>query len=531
MSEAWWAAPTTDLSMSIRNFPVSKKLAIAFGAVLAILVLLASVSYSNLSRLSEAVAWNDHSYKVLEAADEATLSLVNMETGLRAFAVSADDEVLAPLNSGKQRFAERFERLRSLTSDNAQQQARLKVLGEQEQAWYATVAEPMMATRRAVAAGNGSLDEFARNFKSQSGKAQMDGMRATLREFRDAEAALLTQRSDEVQHLRSVTVAVLAVGTLIAVALASMLGLWLTRAICVPLRRAVEAADGIAKGNLTARIEADSEDEPGLLLAALAAMQANLVNLMTQIRTSSDSIGTASSEVSAGNTDLSQRTEEQAASLEQTASSLAELTSTVQQSAQNASQGAQLAENAAATAQTGGEVVGQVVSTMSEISESSTRVAEIIAVIEGISFQTNILALNAAVEAARAGEQGRGFAVVATEVRTLAQRSASAAKEIKALIETSVDKVTAGTQLVDQAGDTMKEIVTSIQRVNDIMSEISAATHEQSRGIEEINRAVAQMDDVTQQNAALVEQAAAAATSLDDQARRLGLAVSAFKTH
>lgn len=514
--------------MSIRNLSVSKKLALGFSTVLAILVVLSGVSYSNLSRLAQAVTWNDHSFKVLEAADEATLSLVNMETGLRAFAVSADDEVLAPLNSGKQRFADRFDQLRSLTADNAQQQERLKVLGEQQRAWYSTVIEPMMATRRAVAAGNGSLEDFAHNFKAQSGKQQMDAMRATLKEFRDAEAALLAQRSEEVQHLRNVTVIVLVVGTLIAVALASMLGVWLTRAICVPLRRAVDAADGIAKGDLTARIEADSTDEPGLLLAALAAMQTNLVGLLTQIRTSSDSIGTASSEVSSGNTDLSQRTEEQAASLEETASSLAQLTSTVQQSAQNASQGAHLAETAATTAQTGGEVVGQVVSTMSEISESSARVAEIIAVIEGIAFQTNILALNAAVEAARAGEQGRGFAVVATEVRTLAQRSAAAAKEIK---ETSVDKVTAGTELVDKAGNTMKEIVTSIHRVNDIMSEISAATSEQSRGIEEINRAVAQMDDVTQQNAALVEQAAAAATSLDDQARRLGVAVSAFKTH
>jgi methyl-accepting chemotaxis protein len=517
--------------MNIRNLAISKKLALAFGAVLAILAILAAVSFTNLARLAQAMEWNAHSYQVLAATDEATLSLVNMETGLRAFAVSADDEVLAPLNSGKERFAKRFDELRSLTSDNAAQQERLKTLSDQQHAWYATVVEPMVAKRRAIAHGEGSLDEFVGSFKSQSGKPQMDAMRATLRGFREAESSLLTQRSEEVAHLRSMTVTVLVVGTLVAIALASMLGWWLTRAISTPLRAAVSAADRIAAGDLTVRIHAETTDEPGMLLQALATMQAKLVDLLSHIRTSSDSISTASSEVSSGNTDLSQRTEEQAASLQQTASSMAQLTSTVQKNAQNASHGARLAEDASGTAQRGGDVVGRVVATMTDISSSSSRVSEIISVIEGIAFQTNILALNAAVEAARAGEQGRGFAVVASEVRTLAQRSAAAAKEIKGLIEASVDKVTTGTALVGQAGSTMQDIVASIRRVNDIMSEISAATTEQSRGIEEVNRAVAQMDDVTQQNAALVEQAAAAAGSLDDQAQHLAAAVSAFRTH
>ncbi len=254
-----------------------------------------------------------------------------------------------------------------------------------------------------------------------------------------------------------------------------------------------------------------------------------LTEIVTQIKESTESINVASKEIAAGNTDLSSRTEEQASSLEETASSMEELTSTVKQNAENAKQANQLAAGASEVAVKGGDVVGQVVVTMSSINESSKKIVDIISVIDGIAFQTNILALNAAVEAARAGEQGRGFAVVATEVRTLAQRSAAAAKEIKELIGDSVEKVGAGTKLVDEAGTTMKEIVASVKRVTDIMAEITAASQEQSAGIEQVNTAITQMDEVTQQNAALVEQAAAAAESMEEQAGNLAQAVSIFK--
>jgi methyl-accepting chemotaxis protein len=291
----------------------------------------------------------------------------------------------------------------------------------------------------------------------------------------------------------------------------------------------VRVLGALAKGDLTERIENEYHGTFGQLKDDSNLTVAQLTDIVTQIKGSTDAINTASREIAQGNADLSSRTEEQASSLEQTASSMEELTSTVKQNAENAKQANQLAMGASDVAVRGGTVVKQVVDTMSSISESSKKIVDIISVIDGIAFQTNILALNAAVEAARAGEQGRGFAVVATEVRNLAQRSAAAAKEIKTLIEDSVGKVDAGTKLVDQAGKTMEEIVTSVKRVTDIMSEITAASQEQSSGIEQVNQAITQMDEVTQQNAALVEQAAAAAESLEEQARNLAEAVATFK--
>ncbi|SOZ70621.1 chemotaxis sensory transducer protein [Cupriavidus taiwanensis] len=304
---------------------------------------------------------------------------------------------------------------------------------------------------------------------------------------------------------------------------------WLTRGITGPLHRAVAVARTVASGDLTSRIDVDSRDETGQLLQALADMNANILRIVRQVRAGTESIVSGTSQIAAGNTDLSQRTEEQASSLQQTAASMEELTSIVRQNADNARQASTLAVNASDIAAKGGEVAGQVAETMEEINGASKKVVDIIAVIEGIAFQTNILALNAAVEAARAGEQGRGFAVVAGEVRTLAQRSATAAKEIKALIGDSVDRVEKGSMLVTQSGQTMEEIVAAVRRVTDIMGEISAASAEQSSGIEQVNQAVTQMDTVTQQNAALVEEAAAAAGSLEEQAQRLKEAVATFR--
>ena len=303
----------------------------------------------------------------------------------------------------------------------------------------------------------------------------------------------------------------------------------LTMGIVRPLRTAVDIARKVADGDLTAQIDASAKDETGQLLLALKDMNTSLLNIVSEVRTGTDSIATSSTQIAAGNQDLSSRTEEQAGSLEETASSMEELTSTVKQNADNARQANQLAASAAQVAVKGGEVVAQVVGTMESINASSNKIVDIISVIDGIAFQTNILALNAAVEAARAGEQGRGFAVVASEVRNLAQRSASAAKEIKTLIGASVEQVNAGSMLVAQAGSTMNDIVDSVQRVSDIITEITAASSEQSVGIDEINRAIGQMDAVTQQNAALVEESAAAAESMQHQAHNLAQVVSVFK--
>jgi methyl-accepting chemotaxis protein len=330
---------------------------------------------------------------------------------------------------------------------------------------------------------------------------------------------------DFVESTRTIIVVVALAAILVAVLLAWII----SRSITRPLNNAVDVARRVADGDLTMEVVVTSSDETGQLLAALKHMTESLKKIVGEVRIGTDTIATASSEIATGNLDLSSRTEQQAASIEETASSMEELTSTVKQNADNAAQANTLVHNASDIAVRGGQVVSEVVSTMEDITSSSKKIVDIIAVIDGIAFQTNILALNAAVEAARAGEQGRGFAVVAAEVRTLAQRSAGAAKEIKLLIDDSVSKVSTGSALVERAGATMDEIVSSVKHVTDIMAEIAAASREQSSGIEEVNRAIAQMDEVTQQNAALVEEAAAAAGSLQEQSARLEQVVGGFK--
>jgi methyl-accepting chemotaxis protein len=320
----------------------------------------------------------------------------------------------------------------------------------------------------------------------------------------------------------------IAAGVL-ALLMGSLFAWLLSRSIVRPIRMASDSAQHIAEGDLTRPIHSEGHDEAAQLLRGLKNMQDNLVRVVSQVRQGSESVASASGEIAQGNSDLSDRTESQASALEETAASMEELSTTVKQNADNARQANQLAQSASTVAVKGGEVVAQVVDTMKGINDSSKKIADIISVIDGIAFQTNILALNAAVEAARAGEQGRGFAVVASEVRSLAGRSADAAKEIKSLINASVERVEQGSALVDQAGATMAEVVSSIRRVTDIMGEISAASSEQSAGVAQVGEAVTQMDQATQQNAALVEEMAAAASSLQSQAQDLVQAVSVFK--
>ena len=325
--------------------------------------------------------------------------------------------------------------------------------------------------------------------------------------------------------LLSIAIVLVGIGLVVAIGVS----VYLLRVILRPLRKAIDAANHIADGQLDNRIESDSRGEFGELLDALGKMDRNLSNTVRGIKTSTESVSVAAREIASGNTDLSSRTEEQAASLEETAASMTQLTETVKQNADNARQANTLATRATDMADTGNDSVQTMVGTIGQISSSSTKISEITGVIEGIAFQTNILALNAAVEAARAGEQGRGFAVVASEVRSLAQRSAAAAKEIKELISSSVTMIQDGAKQATEVSTTMGQVKQAIKQVSDIVGEITAASEEQSRGIEQVNQAVGQMDEVTQQNAALVEQAAAAAQSLEEQANRLKDAVSAFK--
>ncbi|MGU7810639.1 methyl-accepting chemotaxis protein [Burkholderia sp. AW49-1] len=342
---------------------------------------------------------------------------------------------------------------------------------------------------------------------------------------REREVAIAQAFADRYAIERNLLLAICA----IAIAVAVGGGLWLTRRITAPIVAAVDVARTVANGDLGSRISVSGNDETRDLLDALRTMNARLIDIVGRVRDSSNSIAHAVGEIASGNLDLSQRTEEQAASLQETAATMEEFTSTVRLNAENAQQASTLAANASEVALRGSAVVGRVVDTMTEIGNSSSKIADITGIIEGIAFQTNILALNAAVEAARAGEQGRGFAVVASEVRSLAQRSSTAAKEIKELISASVQTIHDGSALAGEAGKTMSDVTRAVARVTDIMGEIAAASAEQSRGIDQVNLTITQMDETTQQNAALVEQAAAASKSLEAQGRDLSETVSAFR--
>ncbi|MEB1527936.1 methyl-accepting chemotaxis protein [Xanthomonas sp. WHRI 7945] len=691
--------------MKTKNLPLSAQLALGFGAVVLVLLVVGAISLRSQFQLNDAVAINEHTFKVLATGELMQANALNVQTSTRGYLLSSDKDYLQPFALGQAGFDKNFAEAKHLTADNPRQQARLVQLQVAYQQLL-QIEQRMIALRE----HSDSQEQVLSAFAEGRDRKTMGQIRSLLGAFADEENGLLVKRSQQLEAVRAQGKWSVLLGSLIAILVAVGMGLLIRRQLLKRLGLAIGVADAIAAGKLDNRIDAQSRDETGRLLASMSTMQTQLRDVLAaqtemaqrhdagqisyrmdeaafpgdygrmvrdsnalvaahiavkmrlvqimgryaigdlsedmdrlpgekavlaqtmdtvkqnltamngqinelasaaaagdfsvrgdaqrfqydfrsmvdslnrlmgtadgnlealstvlkaiaagdltarmhgqfngvfarmrddanataeqlggivgRIQTAAVSINGAASEIAAGNDDLSRRTEQQAASLEETAASMEELTSTVKQNAEHARQADQLAVGAAAVASQGGAVVGQVVTTMSGIQASSRKIADIISVIDGIAFQTNILALNAAVEAARAGEQGRGFAVVASEVRTLAQRSAGAAKEIKGLIDESVTRVAEGTVLVDQAGRTMQEIVASVQRVTDIMGEISAASQEQYAGIEQVNQTVNQMDESTQQNAALVEEASAAARAMEEQAGQLLGAVAVFK--
>jgi methyl-accepting chemotaxis protein len=513
------------------RWTLKQKLLCTFTAILALGGALIGVGLVSTINLIEKVKWNDHTYRVMQQSESMLLSMVNIETGLRGFVASGDEKFLEPLKKGQQDFGEHHSKAKSLTSDNPSQQTRLEGLMAKHQQ-FMEVANGLLTQRREVNAGKSTREDLLKEFRAGKDKAAMDAFRSEIAEFTKAESTLLDERSAAMASTASATTYILALGGIGLCLATAILGLVLGRSVLRQLGgepgSAVEVADRVTGGDLSVSIPVRPNDTSSVM-ANLARMQDSLATLVSKVRRNSESVATASAQIAQGNQDLSGRTEKQASALQQTAATMDELGSTVRQNADSAKQASQLAQGASVVASQGKEVVGKVVTTMQGINESSRRIGDIISVIDGIAFQTNLLALNAAVEAARAGEQGRGFAVVASEVRNLAQRSADAAKEIKTLIGQSVQQVEQGTLLVDEAGKTMGEIVSSIRRVTDIVAEISSANVEQSTGVQQVGEAVSQMDQATQQNAALVEESAAAAESLRAQAQQLVEAVSVFK--
>ncbi|NKE66174.1 HAMP domain-containing protein [Ramlibacter sp. RBP-2] len=516
--------------MNFGNIRIGQRLALGFGAVVALLVVVATLGVARMSGMQAQLEHIVHSRNVrTEAVAAMHATLLATETATRNVLLFQDDEAelqkeLQRLKELRQRYVAAQQGLAGLLAGPgvaASERALFGRAGEQY-ALLAPKTQQVADLTDAMRLG-AATDVLLKEVRPL--QQQLEGTLGQLaaEEKRLAEADAAASRASYRLAM------LLLVGLSAAAAVAAAAMAWLvTRGVVRPLAHAVSVARAVASGDLTVEVRVRSRDEAGQMMAALQEMNASLGKVVGGVRRGTETIATAARQIASGNEDLSQRTEQQAASLEETAASMEQLTGTVKQNAENARQADQLARSASEVAGRGGAVVGQVVETMASIDESSRKVADIIGVIEGIAFQTNILALNAAVEAARAGEQGRGFAVVASEVRSLAQRSATAAREIKGLIDDSVGKVGAGTRLVEEAGRTMHDIVGSIRRVADLMGGISAASDEQTRGIEQVNQAIGQMDQVTQQNAALVEQAATGAKALQQEAAMLLEAVRVF---
>ncbi|PRC92987.1 methyl-accepting chemotaxis protein [Solimicrobium silvestre] len=512
--------------MNIANLKIGTRLGIAFAFILTLLIVVAFVGILNMSKMDTGTHELVHVAFVKTKLSYDALDNVrgSMSRVFEMVGMTDDQEigrVRERLQSNTTKFDDALNKLEPLMSTPEGKELFLKI--KETHIGYINSVAKVLGLVSASKHDEASKLAYGETY------AALHAFADTLRAMADLQQKHFEQGGEQSEQTYASARNQVTVLSVLAVLLGVFGAVWIARSITVPLVKAVSLAETIASGDLTSQFGVQCEDETGQLMRALQEMNDNLMKIVGEVRVGTETILTASREISQGNLDLSSRTEAQAGALEETASSMEELTSTVKQNADNALQANKLAQNASSVATKGGSVVSNVVDTMGAINTSAKKIVDIISVIDGIAFQTNILALNAAVEAARAGEQGRGFAVVASEVRNLAQRSAAAAKEIKELIGDSVEKVEAGSALVNEAGATMTEVVTSIKLVTDIMAEITAASQEQSQGIDQINQAIVEMDNVTQQNAALVEEAAAAAGSMQEQASNLMEVVNVFK--
>ncbi len=511
----------------IKNLPIAGKTGVAFACAIFAFVVSACICLASVRAI-------DHKQKEFEASEQTLLLLkdgtsdyLNIIWAVLANNLNGKPGHKAWIDQHRADFGARLAALRAI--DGTASAAQLAGASQQEyDRWLNTVVDPLVEMRRKVDASSANVGDLSTLTESFGSYLGTDRLIAAVDKLDHYEREQMLASGKELDSLRARIYVTILTSTVIAVIASILAATWLSRAVSRPLKEAVTVATRVAEGDLTASIVATSTDETGQLMHGLNAMNQSLASIVGGVRIGTDSIATASSEIAAGNFDLSSRTEQQASSLEETAASMTQLTVTVRQNADNARQANALATRASGMAEVGNDSVSSMVQTIRNISSSSKQISEITAVIEGIAFQTNILALNAAVEAARAGEQGRGFAVVASEVRGLAQRSATAAREIKELIVSSVVAIQDSAKQADDVGEAMAEVKTAIKQVAGIVAEIAAASDEQSRGIDEVNQAVNQMDRFTQQNAALVEQAAAAARSLEEQAMQLKQAVAVF---
>ena len=514
--------------MRLSNVNIGTKIGAGFAILVAIVIALgvtALYQLSSVNHVAEYIANNNLVSVRTAAALSDALGEIRRAEARHVMTADAQEMTAqeARISAARQKITELEPVAVKMFSSPVEVQA-WTAFQQHRQDWYAVWEKLHTLSRQGGAA---SL-EAQKIYTGESSKA-FNAALADLKKLGDINSKLSDEARDNAAQTYSTARMLVIVSIVLAVVIAVAMSWFISHAISIPIGTAVTSARQIAAGDMTVPIHVEGTDETAQLLQALNAMRQGLATVVGTVRKGSESVASASAEIAQGNQDLSARTESQASALEETAASMEELSAQVKQNADNARQANQLAASASSVAERGGDVVGRVVQTMKEINDSSRKIADIISVIDGIAFQTNILALNAAVEAARAGEQGRGFAVVASEVRSLAGRSADAAKEIKTLINASVERVEQGTVLVDEAGTTMTEVVDSIRRVNDLVGEISAASNEQSAGVAQVGEAVTQMDQATQQNAALVEQMAAAASSLKSQSNELVQTVAVFK--